>query len=285
MLALWTGSAVNWVRWSSCQKLKIMPAVALPQGSVYYSQQKAETTQPPPLMLVHGAGGSHLDWPPELRRLPGVRVIALDLPGHGRSAGPGRSDTLAYAETVGALLDSLKIERAVIAGHSMGGAVAQQMALHRPDRVAGLILMGTGSKLPIDPTLPQRIVEAPEKTVDWIVDWSWDVYAPQSFKMLSRQRLLEVPPQVLQGDYLACQAFDVRDQLDRIAVPTLVICAAEDRMVKPQFGMTLAEHIPNCQLVMIEQAGHMFPVEKASLVAQAVLAWFAEQGWSAPCAG
>jgi pimeloyl-ACP methyl ester carboxylesterase len=167
----------------------------------------------------------------------------------------------------------------------MGGAVAQQMALHRPDRVAGLILMGTGSKLPIDPTLPQRIVEATEKTVDWIVDWSWDVHAPPSFKMLSRQRLLEVSPQVLQGDYLACQAFDVRDQLDRIAVPALVICAAEDRMVKPKFGMTLAERIPNARLVLIEQAGHMFPVEKASLVAQAVLAWFAEQGWSAPCAG
>jgi len=262
-----------------------MPAVALPQGSLYYSQQKADAIQQPPLVLVHGAGGSHLDWPPELRRLPGVRVIALDLPGHGRSAGPGRSDTLAYAEAVGALLDALDIEHVVIAGHSMGGAVALQMALHRPDRVAGLILMGTGSKLPIDPTLPRRIVEAAEETVDWIVEWSWGIHAPESFRRLSRQRLLEVSPQVLRGDYLACQSFDVRDRLDRIAVPTLVMCAAEDRLVRPKFGLTLAERIPNARLVMIEQAGHMFPLEKAPLVAQAVLAWFAEQGWSAPCAG
>ncbi len=258
-----------------------MPAVGLP---IYYSQQKADTSQPP-LVLVHGAGGSHLDWPPELRRLPGTRVIALDLPGHGRSAGPGRSDILAYAEAVSALLAALQIERAVIAGHSMGGAVALQVALHDPEHVAGLILMGTGSKLPIDPTLPQRIIEATEETVRWVVEWSWDPGVPESVKDLSRQRLLDIAPQVLQGDYLACQAFDVRDQLDRIAVPVLVISATEDRMVKPKFGMTLAERIPQARLVMIEQAGHMFPLEKAPLVAQTVRVWWAEQGWSAPCAG
>lgn len=261
-----------------------MPFVHLPQGSLYYTRQKAGETPYPPLVLVHGAGGSHLDWPLALRRLPGVRVISLDLPGHGRSPGPGYADTQAYAGIVAALLGALETRRAVIAGHSMGGAIAQLMGLHWPDHVAGLVLLGTGSKLAVDPTLPQRIVDEPEKAVDWLTEWSWGTHAPSNLKTLGRRRLSAVPPQVLRNDYLACQAFDVRDQLERITAPTLVISAAEDRMVKPKFGVTLAERIPHARLVMVEEAGHMFPLEKSQIVAQAVLQWFSEQKWTESCA-
>jgi pimeloyl-ACP methyl ester carboxylesterase len=257
-----------------------MPTLPLENRSIYYTQKKPKETAYPPLVLVHGAGGSHLDWSPELRRLPDTHVIALDLPGHGRSEGAGFSDTLAYAEDVCALLDALKIERAIIGGHSMGGAIAQQIGLHMPERAAGLILVGTGSKLSIEPTLPQRIVSETEPTVDWLIDWSWGADIPQEVKTLGRQRLLETPPQVLQRDYLACQAFDVRDRLEAIRAPTLVLGADEDRMVKLKFSVTLSERIPNATLVVIHGAGHMFPLEKAQEVASAVTRWLAGQTWS-----
>ena len=61
-----------------------MPAINLPDGTLYYAQSHPDATAFPPLVLVHGAGGSRLDWAPELRRLPDARVIALDLPGHGQ---------------------------------------------------------------------------------------------------------------------------------------------------------------------------------------------------------
>ncbi len=257
-----------------------MPTLSLDSRSIYYTEKKPERTPYPPLVLVHGAGGSHLDWSAELRRLPDTHVIALDLPGHGHSAGAGLTDTLAYAEDVCRLLDALKIERAIIAGHSMGGAIAQQIGLRMPERAAGLILVGTGSKLPVEPTLPQRILSETEQAIDWLIDWSWGADVPQDIKDLGRQRLRETSPQVLQGDYIACQKFDVRDQLERIIAPTLVLAAADDRMVKLKFGVTLSERIPNATLVVIEGAGHMFPLEKAQEVAGAVARWLAGQKWS-----
>ncbi|RPI96142.1 MAG: alpha/beta fold hydrolase, partial [Chloroflexi bacterium] len=174
-----------------------MPAVQLDGRVLYYTQKKADSTVYPPLILLHGAGGSRLDWPGELRRLPGPRVIALDLPGHGRSTGIGFADTRLYADEVCALLDALHIERAIIAGHSMGGAIAQQIGINRPEHAAGLILIGTGSKLPIDPTLPQRIIDDTDKTLDWLGDWSWSPDTPAGVKALSRQRLSEISPDVL----------------------------------------------------------------------------------------
>lgn len=249
-----------------------MPTVA----NLYFAEQKAPAAPYPPLVLVHGAGGSHFDWPPELRRLPDTRVIALDLPGHGKSAGPGRSDTRAYAEDVCHLLNALAIDRAIIAGHSMGGAIAQQIAWGWPDRVAGLVLIGTGSKLPVDPTLPRRIVDEPQQTIDWIMEWAWSNASPADLKALGRQRLAAVPTAILRDDYLACQAFDMRDQLDQIAAPTLVQGATGDRMVPLKFSITLGERIPRARLVVIEEAGHMFPLEKPAQVARAILDWLPE---------
>jgi pimeloyl-ACP methyl ester carboxylesterase len=257
-----------------------MPTIHLTDGSaLYFADKKSGTSPYPALVLVHGAGGSHLDWPPALRRLPNVRVIAPDLPGHGRAPGPGRQDTLAYARDICALLDALAIRRAIIAGHSMGGAIAQQIALDMPDRAAGLILIGTGSKLPVEPTLPQRLLDEPDHALDWLIEWSWGERAPQAMKTRGRQRLSETPPQVLRGDYLACQAFDTRDRLAEIAAPTLVLAAEEDRMVKLKFSVTLAERIPHATLIVFKDAGHMFPLEKATEVAGAIMQWLAERTW------
>ncbi len=256
-----------------------MPTAAIPHGTIYYTPTKPDITRYPPLMLVHGAGGSHLDWPPTLRRLPEARVIALDLPGHGRSSGDGHTDTRDYAQDVIALLDALDIERAIIAGHSMGGAIAQQIGIHWPDRAAGLILLGTGSKLPVDPTLPQRIVDEPTATADWITAWAWSANAPADLKRLGREQLLTVPPDVLQRDYLACQTFDVRDKLEHITAPTLVLAATDDRMVKLKFSITLSERIPTATLVTIDNAGHMFPLEQPHIVVSAIQHWLSEQTW------
>lgn len=256
-----------------------MPTAAIPRGSLYYVPTKPDYTDYPPLVLVHGAGGSHLDWPPELRRIPGVRVLALDLPGHGRSDGEGYSDLMSYAEAVGDFLDALSIECAIIAGHSMGGGIAQLLGIHMPDRVAGLILIGTGSKLPVDPALPQRIVDDREATIDWITEWAWSEQAPDELKRLGRNRLLQTPVATLQADYRACLSFDVRDQIQQIIAPTLILSATDDHMVKPKFNMTLNEHIPNSTMVTIENAGHMFPLEQSQVVTNAIRRWLSEQVW------
>lgn len=254
-----------------------MPSVNLPDGTLYYAETRGAGADQPPLVLVHGAGGSHLDWAPELRRLRGARVIALDLPGHGKSSAPGRDTIPAYARDVIALLDALAIPRAIIAGHSMGGAIAQQLALDWPDRVAGLALLGTGSKLPVDPALPERIVHEPDAALDWLAEWAWHPSVSDETRALGRALFAAASRQVMHDDYRACQTFDVRDRLEQIAAPTLVIGAEDDRLVPLKFSRTLAERIPGARLAVIEGAGHMFPLEKAPQVASAIESWLAEQ--------
>ncbi|MBN1563616.1 MAG: alpha/beta hydrolase [Anaerolineae bacterium] len=253
-----------------------MPIVDRPDGSLYYAESKASASSYPPLILIHGAGASRLDWPPDLRRLPGIRVITLDLPGHGKSTGPSRTDLETYAADVCALLDALQIERAIIAGHSMGGGVAQQIALTDPHRVAGLILLGTSSKLPVAPGLTQRIMADTEAAIEWLIAAAWGKNVPDAVKDLGRQRLSATPSAVMRDDYIACQSFDVREQLSQITVPTLVIAAREDQMLRLAFSATLAERIPNATLMIIENAGHMFPLEQSQAVAHIIAEWLSE---------
>ena len=107
----------------------------------------------PPLLLIHGAGGSRLHWPPGIRRLTGWRVLAIDLPGHGDSPGPGERSIEAYTGCVLEWLDEYGVERVIPAGHSMGGAIALTLALQAPDRLAGMVLVGSGARLRVAPSI------------------------------------------------------------------------------------------------------------------------------------
>jgi pimeloyl-ACP methyl ester carboxylesterase len=121
-----------------------MPYIELHGERAYYAIQRHQADGAP-VLLIHGAGESHLVWPIGLRRLPGTIVYALDLPGHGKSRGTGRSTIADYADWLGSFLAALLVPAAVCIGHSMGGAIAQQLALTHPDRTAALVLVATGA--------------------------------------------------------------------------------------------------------------------------------------------
>ncbi|MGH7320981.1 MAG: alpha/beta fold hydrolase, partial [Candidatus Rokuibacteriota bacterium] len=100
-----------------------------------------------PLVLIHGAAGRGTIWSPQLAGLEAVaRVLAIDLPGHGATGGGGDS-IRDYAAWVMTFLDAAGLARVVLGGHSMGGAIAQTIALAHPDRLDGLVLIGTGARL------------------------------------------------------------------------------------------------------------------------------------------
>ncbi len=113
-----------------------MPFISIADQKIYYAESGSPENIP--IVFIHGAGGNHLVWGFQRRAVADIaHVIALDLPGHGRSDSPGRNTIDGYRDVVLGLLDALKIERAVIDGHSMGGAIAQTLALTNPERVAG----------------------------------------------------------------------------------------------------------------------------------------------------
>ena len=224
----------------------------------------------PAVVCVHGAGGSHLSWPSEIRRLLRAMVYALDLPGHGRSTGSGRRTIGEYATVLVSFLETLNLPEAVIVGHSMGGAVALEMALSHPERVRGLVLIGTGARLRVVPAILQGILEDFEAVVGLIGDFVYGPDAPEELKRLGQQVMLDTSPKVMHGDFLACDAFDIMARLGEIRTPTLVITGTADQLTPVKYASFLAHNIRGGQLALVANAGHMVMLERSQEVGEAV---------------
>ena len=242
-------------------------------GAIHFSDHGGDLNSgSPPLVLIHGSGGSRLHWPPQLRRLPNYRVFGLDLPGHGDSPGEGETTIMGYAGQVVDWLDEQGIERAVLAGHSMGGAIAMTAALEKPDRVAGLVLVGTGGRLRVNGEILQAAADPIrfEETVEVVITWAFSDQTPEKIVTLAKMRMLETRPAVIHGDFVACNQFDICDHLPEIRVPTLILCGEQDHLTPLKYARHLDEEIPESTLVLIEGAGHMVMLERPLEVTGAV---------------
>ena len=231
----------------------------------------------PPLILIHGAGGSRLHWPTEIRRMDSELVYSLDLPGHGQSPGEGESTIDGYSKCVLDWMEANDIERAVFVGHSMGGAISLKIALDNKERAAGLVLVGTGGRLRVHPMIleltanPKNLSEA----VDLVNSYAFSPQAPPRMVELARARMAETRPEVLHVDFKACDAFDALNRLGEISVPTQVICGEDDKLTPVKYSYFMAEAIHGACLETVEGAGHMVMLEKAEDVA-AILKSFLE---------
>lgn len=251
-----------------------MPATA----GIYYSLYQGEAVDTLPVVLIHGAGGNHLYWPAEVRRLKGYRVYALDLPGHGKSEASGGQQTIGgYAQRVIEWLEAVGLPQAVFVGHSMGGAVAMMLGIQHPEQVIGMGLVASGMRLRV---LPELLEDAASdstfhKAVELLLGWSFSSGASPRLVELAGQRMHEVRPSVLYGDLLACNGFDVMGQVTCIHCPTLVMCGQEDRLTPLRHSQFLADKISTARLEVIPSAGHMVMLEKPALVAAALEAFLA----------
>lgn len=224
-----------------------------------------------PMIFVHGAAANHLVWGFQLHALSEItRVIALDLPGHGRSDPPGRNTIQGYSKVVLGLLDALNIERAIIVGHSMGGAIAQTLALDHPERVTGLCLVGTGARLRVLPTILEGILNDFDTIAELVVNYSYATPLDASLRERALTEFRACPANIAHGDFNACNAFDLMTRLSEIRAPTLVVCGKDDRMTPVKYAEFLVTHIPNAQLAVIEGAGHSVMLEQPLAVNRAL---------------
>ena len=238
-------------------------------NGTYYFSHHLERIDRPPVILIHGAGGTHLSWPAEIRRLPNQRILAVDLPGHGKSTGLGKQSIQDYTRSLLDFMDALKLPRAVLVGHSMGGAIALDTALRFPDRVVGLGLIATNARLRVAQSILDFLAHptGSRQAIQAIVDWSHGPQASESLKLISSRQLMNTRPTVLAGDMVACNEFNLIRFLPDIEKPTLIVCGTEDRMTPLRFSQAMAVQIPNAALQTVENAGHMVMLEEPRRVA------------------
>ncbi|TAK13609.1 MAG: alpha/beta hydrolase [Anaerolineae bacterium] len=250
-------------------------------GDIYYFASKEQSANVLPVVLVHGAGGDHLHWPHPARRMPGWRIYAPDLPGHGKSQGLGEHTAAGYAKRLVDWLLDIGVSRAVWVGHSLGGAIVQTLALDHAEHVLGLGLVGSGARLSVNPDLLTKLASPTTSpaAIELIVKWSYAREASPNHLAFLKKQLMRGRSAVLHGDYQAANAFDRTEALGGIAVPTLVLCGAEDRMTPPRLSEQLAEAIPGAALVKVPGAGHMVMQEQPTAVASALETLFKRVRW------
>ncbi len=165
----------------------------------------------------------------------------------------------------------------------MGGAIALDLTLNCPERVAALCLVASGACLRVAPVFLENAGNASTipQVAEAMKEFAYSPHTDAKLKELASKRLIETRPAVLRGDFLACDVFDVRERLGEIRVPTLILVGSDDQMTPVAFSNYMAENIPGAQLWMIENAGHMLMLEKPRQVSQA-LSGFLEQLVIAP---
>jgi pimeloyl-ACP methyl ester carboxylesterase len=209
-------------------------------------------------VFIHGAGGTHKVWRYQTSAFP--KSIALDLRGHPRGKG---CDTVSeYAEFVTQEIVEGKLTSPVLAGHSMGGAIAIEIALAHPQLLAGIVLVGSGARLRVTPVIKDEVTRNYAHAAELIAEWAYSPKTDAKLKTASVQELLEVPAIVTYGDFQACDRFDRMNEVSRISLPTLIVCGEDDALTPIKYSQYMKDRIPNARLVIIPGAGHSVMLEK-----------------------
>jgi len=219
----------------------------------------------PTVMLLHDADGGHLTFAPQVEALAasGFRAVAWDMPGYGRSAPIGSYSFKALAERCIALLEALQVDSASLVGHGMGGMVAVEVALRRPDLVRRLVLCGALPVWPAEatePLLAPRLAaldagQSMAQIADWLVPQLAGPDALPEGLQLARHAMGEVHPSTYRRALEALTGFDRRSALASLHLPTLAIAGEHDRIAPPEAAGGWAL-IPGAEGARLPGVGH-----------------------------
>jgi len=230
-------------------------------------------------VLVHGGGRNAADWKRQLTGLADRHsVVALDLPGHGRAPGIDGCPTIeAYADVLDRFVATVARRKCVLVGWSMGFSVALVSATRHPERYAGLVLMGGMPYWRPEPA----VLEPYRDVVRGRAGQRFDtmLFSPATQMDVMREAWMEqvrTDPRVFYTDLLAGAAFDGRALLAKVALPTLVLQGADDKLVSLETAQAVAAGIPGATLEVVADAGHIAQLEQPERV-NALLAAFAER--------
>ena len=232
---------------------------------------RAHEAGAPLIVFLHGAGMDHSVWSLQSRWFAyhGLSVAAVDLPGHGASAGPCLTDIDGFAEWTAALIGALG-GKARLVGHSLGALIALATAARRPERVEALALVGVAAKMPVHPDMLAAAKANEHDAIDMVAIWGLggpatrgSSPAPGLWMLGGVERLLErAPPGALYADLNACNAYGQAEaDAARVRCPTRLVLGERDMMTPAKSGRALAARISGATATVIPGAGHMMMIE------------------------
>lgn len=219
------------------------------------------------LIFIHGSGGDHTAWLNQYAQLKDKYNIAMiDLPGHGRSGGSGESHIKDYGVWISKLLEPLGWNGPILMGHSLGAAIALQFAIDHPEKITGIVCLGGGMKMPVNPFMLEFLktnpAEMPAEITDLICKFSLAKENRTRLSAVLQKNVSQSKVNILYGDLSACNELDLTGTAEKIAVPALIVCGAEDKMTPPDLSRELAAKIQKSNLEIIAGAGHMVMLEQ-----------------------
>ncbi len=236
----------------------------------------------PTVVLIHGAGMDHTVWQFQSRAIAhhGFNVLALDLPGHGRSGDPAPTSIGAFAEIVASFLTEVGVSSVHVVGHSMGALIGIELAASHPGLVGSLSLLGVAERMAVHPDLLDAAQRNDHLAFDLVASWSLARPAhlgnhptPGLWMMGATVRLLERSrPSVLFTDLAACNAYeDAPARAPAISIPVCILMGSDDLMTRPKHAAALGEAFPNATMVTVPGAGHMLMVERPTTTTTTLL--------------
>jgi pimeloyl-ACP methyl ester carboxylesterase len=241
--------------------MPIIDAYGMRGNVVVGREERAEEKDS--LVFIHGAGGNWTSW--YLQRdyfSRDFNCFVMELPGHGAAQGQGAQEVKSYSLWVMGALEELEVTVPFIIGHSMGGAVAMDLALRFPALPKGLVLVGTGARLRVLPRILDEIKEDFVQAVESVCEITFTKDAPEEMLRAATAEMLKTSPDVLHGDFSACDRFDIMKEVAGINTPVLIICGDQDALTPVKYSRYLAERIAGSRLEVIEGAGHMVMLER-----------------------
>lgn len=235
----------------------------------------------PVLVLLHGAGTDHTFWGLQTRYFAhhGFSVLALDLPGHGRSDGPALATIDALGEWLWRVLDAVGAQTVAVAGHSMGSLIALAAGAKRPESINALVLVGTAEKIAVHQDLLAAGESRDPRAFDMIVDWGFGTpahfgghQAPGLWMQGSGLALLRAgTPGVLGTDLAACDNYaGAVAAAERISCPVLLLLGADDRMTPLRTTRALVAALADAETKVLPATGHMIMVERPNETIDAI---------------
>ena len=255
------------------------------QRAYAYTGGKAFNPALPTAVFIHGAQNDHSVWALQTRYFAhhGFSVLAVDLPGHGRSGGSALASVEAMADWLNALMDTVGVTQALLIGHSMGSLIALEAAVRKPARVGAVALVGNAYPMKVSPLLLDTSREREPVAIDMVNIWSHSSIAqkpsapgPGFYVQGGSRRLMQRitqrnPEQVFFTDFSACNNYINGEQAAAaLHCPALFLLGRKDMMTPPKAATTLSAAMPAAKTVVVDGSGHALMAEQPDQVLDAL---------------